>query len=384
MLNSFLYRALKSVFGTVEVENEGVEATIARDYTTGYTTSWRLSENGEHGEQYRVNCPFCTNRNGQHDNKHHLYISYLSYTRPVYKGEQLAVGGLLAHCFRGGCMSDPEKRSHLEALIHAGMASVGDGMATSAAITLSGEDETEARYTTSDSMTLEGIRTWVPDFRFCADGMDKDIAEYLYGRGLTDAQLAEFGIGWGEVRTPRTGRLLNGGVPWVVIPVVMNGKLCGVQARCPDKFVAENSIRYWIHPGMRKRSVVYNIDSAREFGVAVVCEGVFDVFNVGAPGVCCFGHTPSVTQQAILGTLDKGLIWLPDNENRPDLDTTAEASKLAAVFNSDGRFPLGAHVVKLPAKDAGEMSRQNIWATIISSVDAPMSAYIVKNILPKL
>ena len=119
-------------------------------------------------------------------------------------------------------------------------------------------------------------------------------------------------------------------------------------------------------------------------GVAVVCEGVFDVFNVGAPGVCCFGHTPSVTQQAILGTLDKGLIWLPDNENRPDLDTTAEASKLAAVFNSDGRFPLGAHVVKLPAKDAGEMTRQDIWATILSSADAPMAAYIEKNILPNL
>ena len=55
MLNSLLYKALKTVFGTVEVENEGIEAAISRDYTTGYTTSWRLSENGEHGEQYRVN-----------------------------------------------------------------------------------------------------------------------------------------------------------------------------------------------------------------------------------------------------------------------------------------------------------------------------------------
>ena len=66
-------------------------------------------------------------------------------------------------------MADPEKRSHLEALIHAGMASVGDGMETSAVITLGAEDEVAARYTISDSITLEGIRTWVPDFHFCTD-----------------------------------------------------------------------------------------------------------------------------------------------------------------------------------------------------------------------
>ena len=383
MLNEFLFKSLKAVFGTVLVENEGVHADVVRDYTTGYTASWRMSDNGEHGEQYRVNCPFCRGKHNEPDRKQHLYISYLSYARPRVDGVELAVSGLLAHCFRGNCISDNVHRGELENLIRAGMACVGEGGDT-VTIDLLNTQEEPSESKTSNEITLDGIRTWVPDYRPCTDGMDQDIAEYLYGRGLTDDMIARFGIGWGQVVTPRTGRLLNGGVPWVIIPVVMNGKLRGVQARCPDKFIGEDGLRYWIHPGMRKKTVVYNLDSARELGVGVVCEGVFDVFKVGAPGVCCFGHTPSTTQQSLLSSIDQGLILLPDTDVREGLDTLGEARALAMQWNADGRFPKGVHVVELPAKDAGMMSRQEVWTAILSQVSDEMRDYLIERTIGRL
>lgn len=384
MLNKRLYAALKAVFGKVSIENEGIRARIERDYTTGYSTSWRLSDGADHGEQYRVNCPFCHNKNGQKDTKQHLYISYLSYARPTCDGQELASAGLLAHCFRANCVSNTDNRAQLEAMLYTGFCCVdsGEDYAVQAGV-IGGADEPPT-YTVSDSVSLAGIQTWVPDFHWCSEGTHPDIAEYLSQRGVTSAMIDRFGIGWGEVRTPRTSRLLNNGAPWVVVPVVQDGKLAGVQARCPDKFVGADAIRYWIHPGMRKRSVVYNIDSARRLGLAVVCEGVFDVFKVGSTGVCCFGHTPSTVQLSMLSTMDRGLIWLPDNENRADIDTFGEAAAIAAQWNAERRFPLGVHVVRLPAKDAGEMSRQDVWATILSSVPEPMAQYIVESVLTRL
>ena len=384
MLNEFLYNALVRAFGTVEIENEDVSADIEADTSSRYPTAWRLVDNGEHGEQYRVNCPFCKGRDGQADSNHHLYISYLSYARPVVNGTELMQGRLFAHCFRRNCMDDRDNRAMLERMIGMGMSCVGDGTATGAPVDMDKGFTAEELYRTSDELTLEGVRTWVPGFNWCRDGMDSDIAEYLAGRGLDMDTLVKFNIGWGPVETPKTGRKLNGGVPWVVIPIVMNGKLRGVQARCPDKFVTEDGLRYWIHPGMRKRTVLYNLDSARGLGMAVLCEGVFDVLKVGSPGVCMFGHTPSVAQKRLVTTSGDCLVWLPDTDAHEDFDTVAEAVEQAKAWSEAGVFRLGAHVVRLPAKDAGDMARQDVWVEILRQVPPHVQDFIMERIIDRL
>jgi len=377
MLNRFLFDSLKAAFGSVLVENEGVQAAFERDYSRGYSYEWRLSDEGQHGEQYRVNCPVCGDR------KHHLYIGYLSFARPVLDGVELAQGRLLAHCFRRDCMADPQARMLLETKIRYGMACVGDGLQTCAAIGVS--DESEPMYSTSDRMTLTGLRTWVPEFRWIDGDADPAILDYLAARGVDGDMVRRFRLGWGPVRSPRTGQELFGGAPCVVAPVVQNGVLAGVQARCPDPLLPEgSSMKYWIHPAMRKSAVVYNIDSARALGVGVVCEGVFDVFKVGAPGVCCFGHTPSAAQVAMLAGIDQGLVMLPDTDPHPGFDTVEEARRRCAGWNANGAFPLGAHTVVLPAKDAGDMTRQAVWETIIAQVPADMQDYLMSRVVPKL
>jgi len=47
-------------------------------------------------------------------------------------------------------------------------------------------------------------------------------------------------------------------------------------------------------------------------------------------------------------------------------------------------FPLGAHTVVLPAKDAGEMCRQDVWAAIFEQVPEAMQDYLLARVVPKL
>ena len=43
MLNSKLHEALLKAFGSVVVENEGVQADIEMDYSSIYGTAWRVA-----------------------------------------------------------------------------------------------------------------------------------------------------------------------------------------------------------------------------------------------------------------------------------------------------------------------------------------------------
>ena len=129
---------------------------------------------------------------------------------------------------------------------------------------------------------------------------------------------------------------------------------------------------------------MFNLDEARRLGVGVVCEGIFDVLSVGLPGVCCFGHTPSTAQMRLLSTFERGLIFLPDTDVRPDLNTIRIAETCAAKLKSTGQFDLGVYVVRLPSKDAGEMTRSQVWSVIRNNVDTPMKEYLDARVIPKL
>lgn len=357
--------------------NEGVRASIRPDPSG--TGAWQIEKGDEHGEQYRINCPFCK------DHKKHLYISYLSYAQPVIGGVPLRIGHLRAQCFRKGCLNNADNRHFLEGQIGRAMALTGDGMQTCYILNCDDtDDETAPKLKVSHEPTIEGLRTWVEDWQQVDDKTDPVILDYLASRRVTMADVEWLGIGWGPIKSTRTGEYINNGHPWVLFPIVNNGKLLGVQARCPEHYLREGGIKYWFHPGCRKRTVLMNLDIARRLGVGVICEGVFDVLSIGKPAVCCFGHTPSVAQERILSGFDHGLIWLPDTDVKPDLNAIKIAQKYVNKWNETNRFDKGAHVVVLPAKDAGELTRQEVWETIIAQVDKPMQDYLLQKVIPVL
>lgn len=373
MLNQALYNALVKLFGQVRLANEGVHTTIKIDPSGN--GDWQRPEGGEAGEEYIVNCPFCG------DHKGHLYISHLSYASPVVSGMPLRVAPLLAHCFRRNCIAEQSNKEALEGRI--GLAMQQECEVTPI-VDMSEPDAPEFQLNLSNDLTLEGLRTWVPDWQLLDGCTDECVIRYLAERRITQADIDWLQIGWGPVKSVRTGNYLNDGDPWVLFPILKNDKLAGVQARCPSCYLKEGGIKYWFHPGFRKRTVVYNLDVARQIGIGVLCEGVFDVASIGKPGVCVFGHTPSITQKRLLASNLQGLIWCPDTDVSPTLDAIAIANKQVAEWNAAGVFPKGAHVVILPAKDAGSLPRQQAWEAILQQVPPDMQDCLLQEVVPKL
>ena len=202
------------------------------------------------------------------------------YAQPLKNGTLLRVGDLRAQCFRNGCLKYTENRDYLEGLIGQAMLATNNGTMPVNAIECDTDaDDGTAKFQTSPEVTLEGIQSWVPDFQYCDENTNPDIIDYLIERGVTQEDIDWLKVGWGPIRSPRTYTYLNDQLPWVIFPIIMNGKLRGVQARCPSKFLESGGIKYWFHPGFRKRTVVMNIDQARSIGVGVLCEGIFDVLK---------------------------------------------------------------------------------------------------------
>ena len=373
MLNQTLYECLLSMFGDVTVVNEGQQADITPDPRR--VGRWDIAKESDHGEQYAVDCPFCG------DDKKHLYISYLSFAVPVIDGVKMQMGKLRAQCFRHGCLRNKDNRDTLRRRIGLKMAAMSpDGNSWTSISKGVDTSEPDNKLNVSSDLTVEGIQTWLPDYKPISEDTPEEILLYLDSRRITWDDVQWLYMGWGPVLSPVSKHYLNDGHPWIIFPIINNGKLVGVQARCLPKYLKEDGIKYWTHPGCRKRTVLFNLDNARDTGVAVVCEGVFDVASVGKPGVCLFGHTPSKVQMTMLSTFRQGIIWLPDT----DLDCIKEAKVYADRLKLSGAFPLGAHVVKLPAKDAGEMTRADIWKEILTQVSQPMAEYLYNDVIPQL
>jgi len=373
MLNQSLYNALTRLFGQVRVANEGAHSRIIPDPSGN--GDWHADKDGESGEEYIVRCPFCKDRSG------HLYISHLSYASPKVAGMVLRVSPLLAHCFRRNCIADQANREALEGRI--GLAMQEECQVTPE-INMDAPDETDFKLNLSNELSLEGLRTWIPDWQLIDENTDPVILQYLEERRITQDDINWLQIGWGPIKSARSGVYLNMGRPWVLFPVTRNGQLAGVQARCPTQYLDDQGIKYYFHPACRKKTVVFNLDVARQIGIGVLCEGVFDVASIGKPGVCVFGHTPSITQKRLLAANLQGVIWLPDTDVTTTLDAPAIARSQIAEWNAAGVFPKGAHLVLLPEKDAGSMTRQQVWETILQQVPPTMQEYILKEVVPKL
>ena len=60
------------------------------------------------------------------------------------------------------------------------------------------------------------------------------------------------------------------------------------------------------------------------------------------------------------------------------------AVKQVKQWNDQGVFPMGAHVVLLPKKDAGEMTRAEVWAAIVGQVPRSLQDYICDHLIENI
>jgi len=138
----------------------------------------------------------------------------------------------------------------------------------------------------------------------------------------------------------------------IIVPAFENGELVYFIARSMYK----NLFPLYQNPGMDecgvgKDSVVFNIDRARELGLAVICEGAFDAIRVGEDGVALFGSHISDDQFFKLLEIPKICIFL-------DQDATyTSALKIEEKFSSYGKI---VSLASPTSGDPADWSREDV------------------------
>ena len=337
MINQRLYDILSRKFGTVKVLREDEQAEYTRrkvqpgEGANGGTVPTLDLVYG--GEEYNVCCPVCN------DTHYHLYINHL------YGTESSVNTTALAWCHHG-CLSDSDNRDRLREML-LGFANRLDKLPKPVKI-VNYRNRITSVEPLDNVISLENLPS------------DHHAIDYLVNeRGYDLNELISLNIGY----CPRSSRyrLIS---DRIIIPITMNGIYAGWQARYIGA-APESIPKYYTAPGMRKSSVLYNFDVAKQQDYIVITEGVMDAWRVGPAGVCLFGKYISRAQVNLLA----------DNfKNKPvivmlDKDAQADSQAVSSKIEKEG---LRVHNVTLvDYKDPGDATSDFIK----KSVEAVLSGY---------
>lgn len=293
------------------------------------------------GEEYIVLCPFCNDKRG------HLYVNY---RYGIYDDNTSTYNQHLAKCFRRNCLNDSQHRQTFWDMVF------GD-FSVDRQRTLKVQIDPESNLATPTLCEIPAPGHILP---LTSLPTDHPVVVYLEGRGYDIAQLTQL---W------RLGVCVSALDPMIegriYIPIYQDKVLVGWQARWPADidFKTRNIPKYYNLRGMPKRLMLYNYDLARTCPLAVICEGVSDVWRIGPPGVALLGKTITPPQLSLLANAwqNRVIIILLDS-NDPDAGPQSQI-----LERSVGTAVPGASVlnVRLPeGLDPGSCSSELIWSTI--------------------
>jgi len=184
-----------------------------------------------------------------------------------------------------------------------------------------------------------------------------------------------------DIRNYRVGYCGFGNYKWrIVVPIHESGKAVYFVSRAFFKDVKPP----YKNPekeecGVGKEEVVFNLDSARERGRAVICEGVFDAIRVGGEGVAIFGTSLSATQGLkILDAVKKVCVMLDQDA----IDKSIQIARNLKFLNRASHAEVS--MVVLPKGDpndwpSSELQRQVSEAVPLSNHDLDRLEEYLKN-----
>jgi len=175
----------------------------------------------------------------------------------------------------------------------------------------------------------------------------------------------------------------------LVFPIYMLGTLKGWQARQIEKVTEEDDMvgkkvvwngsswrpfkkesgfwedrfvpKYYTCPGMKRMSVLYGFDMARNYKEIAVVEGPLDYHRTGPQCVGTIGKSISSEQISLLKTYWERLFWLRDPEIDP---RSREFQKILTELS-----PLPVHHLALAnGLDPGATPREETWLQIKATV----------------
>jgi hypothetical protein len=322
-LTPALYKNLEDRFGSVIIANQGEEMVVHRQtaLTASRTVqgqSLRTKANISHpGEYYRVCCPKCN------DTRHRLWINHRVVEFPW-----------LIVCFNEDCYRSIAVRDQLLMTLFRTRRPARPRVNP-------GKRET----TTLRQVTMPGKCVRLDNLP-----MSHPANQYLADeRGYDPCYLGEaFGVAYceysGEYRQCDNK---------IIIPIWMNGKLVGWQARFigDRNWKAAAVPKYWDLPKMAKRLMLYNHDQAKKHRWVGLQEGVTDVWSTGRMMMSLLGSTITFAQRKLLAFTfrDKPLVMM--------LDGDAYLANEMITEELRRTHPAGVVQVNLPnGKDPGDFS----------------------------
>lgn len=263
------------------------------------------------GEAYCVNCPFCG------DSRQRLWINHRwAYYDPETRSSNL----WLCVCYRRGCMESSQRRRDLYNMIY-GLAGPGpdDLLSTPSA------QESSASSESLPEVSLPGVVVPLPDLPsghlarvyLQQRGFDPDAVGRRWKLGFCASAPAEYFTAQDRL----------------IIPIEMESKLVGWQARYLGQVPDHSIPKYWTMPGLKKSFVLYNHDLARQHRFVVVVEGVADVWRFGPEAVALLGHSLSQAQRKLLLSSWTEVVVLLDRDARTDVEKIVESLSVPAAAN---------------------------------------------------
>jgi hypothetical protein len=287
VLRPDLYARLKLKFGKVLIANQGQNISWAIEIGNEGKPRRILDSSREHhwGESYRVNCPYCG------DTKRRLYVGHMWGLKDEVTGQQNL---WLAFCQNENCLKLYEQQK-------AFYSHVWD-------FTTPGSDVVIKH---RDKKSTGGVLEW-PGGVWLLGSLPPDhrARQYLTERRFNADFLSTYfrvGYIW---EASFDFRFLNGRL---MIPIFLEGKIVGWQARLIYKEPDEHNPKYFTGNGTPRARLLYNFENAKKYPYCVVVEGPTDVWRFGPEAVAVFGK-PSGMQASIIQANWKTAIILLDED----------------------------------------------------------------------
>lgn len=344
-LNQSLYSALVQTFKQVKVAKEGqpMRYVIKTNHITGHKRAEILQD--QHGEEYRVCCPFCS------DDRYRLWISHRWNTEDALNGITF---GHLVNCFNDGCDLNrdtespfrPDKIEDLRRLI-----SPLQRHTVNIQITPVAEEKEVIPRLPDKTVPVNQLEPWHSAVKYLNEERHFDLDKLVNDWSVLYCE---------EDKHPFVDNR-------IVVPVNYDGKMVGWQARyigeCPKQLP-----KYFTMPGMRKKRVIYNFDRAQNYSAGVITEGVTDVWTVGFQGIAAFGAEVSQHQLSMMVSAwgKTGVILLPDGDVMTTDEKRKRYERLRSRLFESAAFKWGVLEVRMPeGTDPAGLSSAELWNFIL-------------------
>lgn len=340
VLNPALYSRMLSYFGRVMVHKPG-ERLYEASYINpvpGYANSQIIA----HGEQYRVNCPFCGDTTSR---------CYINHTFGIE--DDRGWPRYLWKCFNEDCHQSRTNTQRLaEQLV--GFINVANRGKTTLAELYSravvAEPPEVVPYMPGDVTPL----SWLMD-----NSPNHAAVKYMVGeRRYTKPMLDKYQISYCNSTQLKLPLVIGR----AILPYFKGNGLFGWQARYLGTPPVKTIPKYFNMPGIRKSAWLYNLDAAMQQDMLVIVEGLPAVHFIGDKAVALLGSSMSPMQCDLVVQYFANkpvVVWLDNNKQK-------DAETICGRLRGSGLFVV--NVVPPNAWDPADYGTENSWRIIFETL----------------